>query len=188
MKICPSNLTNKQLNKLSLKSLLLLALAIFCRVSELSSISREEIVFDSRGASFKLMRLRKNQRKGALVRISINRWETDSLLCPVHALERYLTISLELPILASSSLFVALNRPHKAVGPSTIARWLKEALSKAGVDVGKFSAHSTRGSATSNALKNGTPVDETLVAASWSNAKTFHRFYHCSTDHRDEQL
>lgn len=166
---------------LTLKTIFLLAIATLFRVSELANISRHRITFEDDQVSFSLLRPRKTQHGQSLARISINSWKDDDILCPVRCLNTYVSKASELstPYAEShSSLFRALKRPHCEVGSSTIARWLKQALASVGVDISRFSAHSTRGSAASNALANGTPVDEILKAANWSNAKTFHRFYH----------
>ena len=52
-------------------------------------------------------------------------------------------------------LFLALNKPHKPVTSASIARWIKELLTEAGVDTDKFSAHSTRAAASSSAKAAG---------------------------------
>ena len=45
----------------------------------------------------------------------------------------------------TTKLFVAIKKPHKPVASCTIARWLKETLGLAGIDVSIFSGHSVRG-------------------------------------------
>ena len=60
---------------------------------------------------------------------------------------------------------------------STIARWIKTFLGSAGIDIKKFSAHSTRAASSSAAKQNGVPVGEILKRAGWSSEKTFLKFY-----------
>lgn len=43
---------------------------------------------------------------------------------------------------------------------STIARWLKSCLHKAGVDTSKFKAHSTRAAAATKAAMSGMTVED----------------------------
>ena len=68
-------------------------------------------------------------------------------------------------------------KPHKPVTSQRIAHWLKDVLGMAGIDTAVFSAHSTRGAATSAAFSKGVPVAEILQMADWPGASTFRRFY-----------
>ena len=51
-------------------------------------------------------------------------------------------------------------------------------MSSAGIDTKVFSAHSTRGAATSKAKSAGVSTGDILKAANWSTTSTFCRFYH----------
>ena len=84
----------------------------------------------------------------------------------------------------SNVLFIALKRPHKEVGSSTFARWIKQGLISAGIN-NDFGAHSTRSSASSKAAQAGIPVDQILKAASWKNDSVFNTFYFRSSHHND---
>ena len=59
---------------------------------------------------------------------------------------------------------------------STLAGWIKRVLFDAGIDTG-FTAHSTRGAGSSNAAKQGVPVDSILRQADLANESTFVRVY-----------
>lgn len=59
----------------------------------------------------------------------------------------------------------------------TVARWLKEALKKSGIDDKIFSAHSYRNVSTSAAFAGGVQLKEIFETANWTNAKTFYTFY-----------
>lgn len=170
---------NEELNlkQLTLKTCLLLALASFCRVSELAAMSRSDITLENSGLLINLTKLRKTQRQGSLKRLEICGFSRDPTLCPVKCVARYLESTGHLIQNTCTALFVGYNKPHGPVSSSTVARWIKSALILLKVDTSKYSAHSTRGSAASSAFASGTPVDEILAAANWSNAKTFYRFY-----------
>ena len=75
-------------------------------------------------------------------------------------------------------LFLAVVRPHKPVSSSTLARWLKSMLEKAGIDTGIFKAHSVRGAATSAAAGAGVTTADILKAANWSSESVFTKFYY----------
>ena len=68
-------------------------------------------------------------------------------------------------------------KPHKEISKDTIARWIKVILSRAGIDVSQFGAHSVRLATTSKAKLNSVPIDNILGKAGWSNVKTFAKFY-----------
>ena len=50
-------------------------------------------------------------------------------------------------------------------------------MRSAGIDVGKYKAHSTRAAATSKARQLGLSVEQIVERANWARATTFHRFY-----------
>jgi hypothetical protein len=83
--------------------------------------------------------------------------ELDPLLCPVACFKEYV---LQTSVVCASShfqLFLGVVKPHKPVVSSTIARWIKKVLEANGVDVSKYTAHSTRGTATLWLQKLGFP-------------------------------
>ena len=165
------------LKQLTLKSILLLALASFARVSELSTIDFHSLNFAEDRLSFALMRPRKSQRFGPLASFFINCLPDDQLLCPVRCVREYVKRMEHVRRVGPTGLFIAHKPPHQSVGKSTIARWVKEALTTAGVDTSIYSAHSTRGAAASQAHVDGEPCDRILATASCARASTFHRFY-----------
>ena len=75
-------------------------------------------------------------------------------------------------------MFLAVVRPHKPVCSSTLARWLKSLLDKAGIDTSIFKAHSTRSAAASAAASTGITTGDTLKAADWSSETVFTKFYY----------
>ena len=54
-------------------------------------------------------------------------------------------------------------------------------MSKAGVDVGIFKAHSVRSASTSAAEAAGVTTADILKAADWSSEAVFQKFYHKPT-------
>ena len=52
-------------------------------------------------------------------------------------------------------------------------------MKAAGIDITVFTAHSTRGAATSKANSAGLPMSEIMKTANWSSPLTFCRFYNC---------
>ena len=75
-------------------------------------------------------------------------------------------------------LFIAVRKPHRPVTSTTIGHCLKKVLQQSGIDTSIFTAHSTRGAATSKARVAGVSIPDILKIADWSSASTFTRFYH----------
>lgn len=171
-----------EIGALARKLATLLALAAFLRVSELAAISREDLVIDGVGMNFSLLRPRKTQKRGALKTFSIKRL-SDHQVDPVAAAERYMQLTEDLRNSANEkNLFIGSVRPHKPVVGSTIASWIKRQLHEGGVDTQTFSAHSTRGAASSRAAARGVPIQAILKAANWSSESTFAKFYRRELD------
>ncbi|KZS22102.1 Uncharacterized protein APZ42_010837 [Daphnia magna] len=74
-------------------------------------------------------------------------------------------------------LLLGLKPPHKSVGASTVARWIKEVLASAGIKTKMFSAHSTRRVAVSKAFAAGIPVERFLKAGSWVAESFFSKHF-----------
>jgi len=75
------------------------------------------------------------------------------------------------------NLFISVRKPHTPVKPVTIGHWIKNVMTLSGIDTNTFSAHSTRGTATSKVKAVGLPVGEILKTANWSSSSTFCHFY-----------
>jgi hypothetical protein len=86
------------------------------------------------------------------------------------------SFGLRSPVL-DKKLVLGLKAPHKSVGTSTVARWIKEVLTNSGIDVNLFSAHSTRGAAASKAFASEIPVERILKAGNWATESVFSRQY-----------
>ena len=64
-------------------------------------------------------------------------------LCIVTQLEVYLTLISTLRG-DCDRLLIIYNKPDKAASTDTIGRWLRAVMTKSGIDIQLFSAHSTR--------------------------------------------
>ena len=94
-------------------------------------------------------------------------------VCPVLNLKVYLASTKGLR--QSDSLFVTLNKPHKAASVSTIAGWMKNVIKQSGQH---GTAGSTRSVSTSHALSRGVTLEKILKAGDWARVSTFKRFYY----------
>ena len=73
--------------------------------------------------------------------------------------------------------FITQARLFEPALKDTIARWIRETLSKAGIVTSIFSPHSTRSAASSTAKKGRVPINIIPKTGVWRNLKTFGRFY-----------
>ena len=73
--------------------------------------------------------------------------------------------------------FISYSKPHKAVFPYTVNRWIKTTLVDAGICTSKHSAHSTRSASTSAAKGNSISLATVMKSAGWSHESTFTKFY-----------
>ena len=105
-------------------------------------------------------------------------YPTEAILCPVLALKEYEGRIRQLRGNYYTTLFLSASKPHKPVSSSTIARWLKVLLGKAGVNTEIFKAHSTRSASTSAAAVADVTTGDILKAADRSSKAVIQKFYH----------
>ena len=102
-------------------------------------------------------------------------------LCVVKTMEEYIKRTLKHRD-KHSQLLLSYIKPFKPVSKDTIARWVKVVLKSAGIDVKKYSAHSSRAASTSICKAKGLTMQKIMAAAGWSNAGTFAKFYEKPVD------
>ena len=74
-------------------------------------------------------------------------------------------------------LMLTSRKPFRMATRDTISRWIKDVMAKAGIDINVFAPGSVRGASTSNAFKNGVPLDEICIKAGWTRESTFRKWY-----------
>lgn len=72
----------------------------------------------------------------------------DKSLCIYQCLTDCLNISGPWRTVDKSQLLLGIIKPHNPVASCSVARWLKDVLSQAGINTNVFSAHSTRSAST----------------------------------------
>ena len=168
---------DSSLKSVTLKTVTLLALSRPSRSVDLSKLDISAHKSSPEGFAFLPTSLSKQSRQGKPVKeFFFPRFEENLDLCPVQALELY--ISKTKSLTTQSLLFISFVKPYGPVTSSTIARWLKETLLKAGIDTSIFKAHSIRGASTSRAANVGVTTEDILKAADWSAESTFQKFYY----------
>ncbi len=188
-------LQSVELKFLSMKSLLLTALASIKRVGDLQAFSVDDscLQFGPADSSATL-----RPRPGYVPKVPTTPFrdqvvnlqalppeEADpalALLCPVRALRQYTDRTQSFR--TSEQLFVCYGgqQKGKAVSKQRMAHWIVDAITLAYEAQGvpcplRLRAHSTRGVASSWALARGASLADICRAAGWATRNTFARFY-----------
>ncbi len=188
-------LQSVELKFLSMKTLLLTALASIKRVGDLQAFSVDDscLQFGPADSSATL-----RPRPGYVPKVPTTPFrdqvvnlqalpleEADpalALLCPVRALRQYTDRTQSFR--TSEQLFVCYGgqQKGKAVSKQRMAHWIVDAITLAYEAQGvpcplRLRAHSTRGVASSWALARGASLADICRAAGWATPNTFARFY-----------
>ena len=170
------------LKDLSQKLGFLLALTAMERVSEVVSHDLRYRRFHPEGVTFALPDLTKKSRAGQDLKTSFHTsFEENPNLCVVKCLKVYEHRTSEFRPLDPSKpnkLLLSYIRPHKPISGASLSRWLKDIISRAGIDTSIFKAHSVRGASASAAHERGASLQDILDLADWSTDSTFRRFYY----------
>ena len=166
---------------LTMKLAMLFSLVRPSRSADLAGLDLQFRTFTPEGVIFTPNILSKQARASKSSKeFFYPRFTENCLLCPVKTLRDYENRTSHIRG-RSQKLFIATIKPHKPVASSTIARWLKTLLGKAGVNTEIFKAHSTRGASTSAAASSGVTTEDILKAADWSSETVFQKFYYRPT-------
>lgn len=175
---------NEQLSlKLLTQTLaVLMALVLAHRSSGLVRLSLLGKKVTPEGVVLPLTGLAKQSKPGSensLQPVTIPRFVRDKRLCPVEYLQAYVLATAQFRMSQDhQQLFISHQAPHKPVQSSTIARWIKQILEMSGVDSNTFSAHSTRGAASTAAVMRGMSTTQVMARAGWSSKDTFCQHYY----------
>lgn len=93
-------------------------------------------------------------------------------LCVASLLLKYLERSAQYRSGDSNGqyLFISSRLPYQRASKQTLARWIKETMSNAGINTNIFTPHSTRHASTSKARRAGISVDVIRKTAGWSKS------------------
>lgn len=168
---------------LSRKVATLLALVTAHRVQTLALIDIRDIELKVGGIRIKVpARIKTTGKDNFQLVLELPYFKDNPRICPARALQTYLLKSKDLRNPTVFSLFLTHKKPHSKASSQTISRWIKEMLSKSGIDTSIFTAHSTKHASTSAASRKGITLDTIRRTAGWArNSATFARFYNRPT-------
>lgn len=172
------------LKQLTLKTVTLCALVSCQRGQTLWSLDLNNLVTTDDAANFIITERLKTSRPGMKFEVYFPSLPDNPSLCPKSTLLEYIKRTEPFRSVNGqyvSSLFLALVKPHHRVSISTLGRWIKTVLQSSGIDVNVFKPHSVRGASTSALYCRGATISDIMKLASWSNERTFHKYYNRPT-------
>lgn len=175
-------LNNLSLERLTQKTVMLLVLATGQRVQTINSIRLKNIKLTSTGVEIIFTNILKttapNRQQPQVI---LSYFTAKPEICPVKTLMHYIEVTKGLRTndnYSSDYLFITFKKPHRRASCQSISRWLKRVMSDSGIDINRFSAHSTRHAATSCAHREGLSVDSIIRAVGWSpRSSSFATYY-----------
>jgi hypothetical protein len=193
------------LSVLTLKVIILLKIDLMGRGSDLSKAFRSQVVFS--GAKSFRIRMYSTKEQGKSSKFSHGKWTKwvevgdypkDRKICSVSTLKAYIkrTTSSEYAndICVEgkqtrglfASIVVAKSGQSKgkfwSLSSQRISKYVLEGMSKAGIDVSKYGAHSTRHASVSMARDAGANLEKVLCQARMSSKRNFEKFYYRSVE------
>ena len=117
--------------------------------------------------------------------IRLKAYPKDKNLCIVSIITEYLRRTKILR--NSEKLLISTIKPLNPVSRSTVSRWIKLVMKKAGID-SAFKPHRTRAAATSKAMLHGIPLETFIKTAGWSNSSVFAKYYNKPIDGEQKTL
>ncbi len=176
------------LKELTLKLTMLLCLTTGQRGQTIYKIDVDGIQKLADGYRITIREKLKQTKPGKhLAPLELLEFREEKKLCVVTHLTEYLERT-RVHRMEHSQLMLSYIKPFKPVSKDTIPRWVKLVLKSAGIDVQKYSAHSSRAASTSMCQAKGLNLEEILKTAGWSNAGTFAKFYAKVVDKASENF
>ena len=165
------------LKTLTLKLVMLIALVTASRGQSLHLLNIENLTRGKSSYTFVIDRLIKQSRPGySNPVVKLKPYPPDRRLCVCTTLQEYLSRSENIRG-TETQLYISYVKPHKAVATSTISRWIRDVMTRSGIDTSIFKAHSVRTAASSKAKMNYVPTQHILTTAGWSSTCTFAKYY-----------
>lgn len=166
------------LKELTLKLTFLLALLSGQRCQTIKFLSIESMELSDLKCTFVITEKVKQSRVGIHLKpVEFLPYPEDEKLCVIKHLQEYIKRTKVIRK-DCQQLLLSHVKPHGPASKDTISRWCKNVLKSAGIDVSKFSAHSTRSASTSFLADRNVNIKDIMMSAGWSNEITFQRFYH----------
>lgn len=166
------------LSEISSKMAILLALVTGHRLQTLIAIDVRNIDETDKGIEIKIPdQIKTSKLNRPQPTLFLPFYTENSLICPVLTIKEYLSRTSKIRG-ENTQFLLSFKKPHRPITTQTMSRWVKDIMSKCGINTEVFSAYSTRHAATSAAHRGGVNVDTILKTAGWTEkSNTFVKFY-----------
>ena len=166
---------------LTLKCVSLIAIASLSRSDEIAHLLKENYAEEDEGLAFLLSKRPKNCRVGPIPPVYVESVPDRPNICPVVCVREYMAKTQGFRELEDGAdrtgLFLSIDSRHCNVKPTTIARWIQNAMTLAGIDTTSFKAHSIRGASVSSLAQKGLSLAQIMKKGRWKSGSTLTRFY-----------
>ena len=130
---------------LSMKLAMLLVILTGHRGQTIHSIERADIECSDRALVISFSQVLKTSRPGhQYAEVVLPVFTQDPRICVVQTYKAYIKRSLRYSS-NPRKLFITTQKPYGPIARDTFSRWIKTIMGKAGINLARFSAHSTRG-------------------------------------------
>ncbi|XP_074655638.1 uncharacterized protein LOC141909152 [Tubulanus polymorphus] len=174
------------LSDLTKKTLCLMALVSGLRRNVLHQLRIDDMnIFDDH-ITFLFVKQKPDRPGKPTHPISFFAYPYDKSICVLSCIKEYIRVTAGLR--KDNHLFISTKKPHGLASSETLSRWIKDVLFASGVDINRYSSHSTRSASASAAVKT-IPINTILQAVGWSCEQTFAKYYYKTVvDHPSKQL
>lgn len=164
---------------LTVKLVTLLALITAHRIQTLSKISLRNIKKLEDRIEIRITDKVKTSRPGSFQPLLVIPYFTENpRLCLASVINFYIDVTADSRSEGMDCLILTHRKPIHPASTQRISKWIRQALSSAGVDTEKFTSYSTRHAATSAAFRAGVSIEEIRKTAGWTEkSKMFNKFY-----------
>lgn len=182
-------LEDMSIEKLTRKTVILLALCTAHRAQTLAAIETNNILTSDDGIEIRVPAILKTSKPESVQpRIVLPFFHAKPELCVAGTIMQYLKIT-DPYRRGNTKLFLGTKKPYHPVSVQSISRWIKDVLRMSGLDTKIFTGHSTRHAATSVAFQKGMDFQTIRRTAGWSEkSNTFAKFYNKPLDLRTEKF
>lgn len=165
------------LKLLSYKTVMLIALTQASRAHSISLLTLDGMKKDSKSFTLFYSGLLKQSRKGKVNPfVQLFMYTPDSDICVYRTLCEYIDRTHSLRG-NEENLIISYIKAYNRVVSTSISRWIRCVMKNSGIDISKFTSHSTHSASSSKAKQNRLPLTEILKVAGWSSSNTFAKFY-----------
>ena len=171
----------KSVNRLGGKLMLQLLLTQMRRSGEIAQLQLSTMRLLQGAVEFELttptktFNPRNQGHTSKLQRITVCKFEGDSLLCPLTTLLAYLEMTHHRRGWVDHLFVLVTTQTPQRATRTSIVRWSKDIMTEAGLD--KFPIHSTRSASSTSAFLMGLPLDCIVSRVGWMRASTFIKHY-----------